>query len=480
MPIKTIRFYTLALIVADAAAILLAFALAYTFRVVIDHRPLITQISALEFAKTFLLLTPCWLVAFWAIGLYSPRVYRRRLAEYGRVILGSISGILIVLGYSFVTNTTVFPARLVAVYSFVLVLVLLVAARELVRQLSRIAFFYGRGVNNVMIVGNGTVTADMIAELSDTRRSGIRVVAVLNTSRKEYRASGFAIAHLHSLKTAADMLKKLHVNTIIQTELYEDSARNLAILAMAQNAHAAYSFIPGESEFYSGKNDIDVWLGYPIIHIYQTPLIGWGAVAKRIFDLLFLLIFLPIWGVVFLILILLQKIFNPGPVLFSQQRIGQNGRPFHFYKFRSMNPKYSGQDAIAIFRDMGRDDLAKEYAKTRKIRNDPRITPFGRILRKTSLDELGQIINVIRGDMSLVGPRPILPDELEFYRERGPLLLSVKPGLTGLWQVSGRSSLPFAKRVDLELYYAQNWSFWLDVKILFKTIRAVFSRDEAE
>lgn len=128
---------------------------------------------------------------------------------------------------------------------------------------------------------------------------------------------------------------------------------------------------------------------------------------------------------------------------------------------------------------MGRDDLAEEYERNRKVVKDPRITTFGRFLRASSLDELPQLFNVFRGELSLVGPRPILPQELYLYKGRGALLHSVKSGVTGLWQVSGRSNLAFDKRVELELYYAQNWSFWLDIKILLKTIPALFKKGSA-
>ncbi len=129
---------------------------------------------------------------------------------------------------------------------------------------------------------------------------------------------------------------------------------------------------------------------------------------------------------------------------------------------------------------MGREDLAKEYETRRKVNNDPRITPFGRWLRATSIDELPQIFNVLRGDISLVGPRPILPQEVKLAKGRTALLHSVKSGMTGLWQVSGRSELSFDDRIELELFYAQNWSFWLDIKILFKTALVVVQRKGAK
>jgi lipopolysaccharide/colanic/teichoic acid biosynthesis glycosyltransferase len=181
----------------------------------------------------------------------------------------------------------------------------------------------------------------------------------------------------------------------------------------------------------------------------------------------------------YLLLILLQKLFNPGPIFFINKRLTRHAKPFGLYKFRTMNAKYGSKDAAEDFRAMGREDLALEYEKNRKVVHDPRITRFGRFLRASSLDELPQLFNVLRGELSLVGPRPILPQELYLYKGRGALLHSVKSGVTGLWQVSGRSNLAFEKRVELELYYAQNWSFWLDIKIILKTIPALFKKGSA-
>jgi exopolysaccharide biosynthesis polyprenyl glycosylphosphotransferase len=474
MPVKTIRFYTLALIAFDILAVLAAFVLAYVLRVQLDDRPLVNQIEFLDFFTTFVQLTPFWLITLWGLGLYSPSVYQKRLTEIGKLLVGSFIGVLLIIGYDYVIDEPIFPARLVAVYAGVATFLFLVFGRELLRLLRDIAYFFDRGIQRVMIIGRGDATMDIIENLNNTRRSGYRVVATVGTRY------GDSITHYTSLTTALQDLERLRVDTIIQTDLYDKAERNQLIMGAAQERHISYSFIPGEAEFYSGKNQIDVFLGYPIIAVHQTPLVGWGELVKRIFDIIMTVITLPLWGGLLLVVAVLQKVFNPGPIFYKSARMTRYSKHFQLYKFRSMGRQYGKRDAADEFRAMGREDLAEEYEKHRKVVHDPRITLFGRFIRATSLDELPQLINVLRGDLSLVGPRPILPQELKLYRGRGALLHSVKSGLTGLWQVSGRSDLPFEKRVELELYYAQNWSFWLDIKILFKTIGVVLFRSGAK
>ena len=477
MPTRSARYYSIALILCDFFTLVLAFGLAYIVRVQFDPRPLVAQIDSTQFLWSSIALIPLWIIVFGFLGLYSNRVYNKRLAEWGRLFVGAVIGILIVIGYSFVIDEPVFPARLVAVYAFVGSFVLLVLGREVLREVRTLMYRFGQGISRVLIIGNSVATKDIAQQLSDTKKSGYQIVAVAGP--KTAVPAHFHGTHYRTAEQALNHVKSQRVTTIIQTELYEDPERNQKILTVAQNQHINYCFIPGEAEFYSGKNLVDVFLGYPIISVHQTPLVGWGEVVKRIFNVIMTLIILIILSPVFLIIALLQKTINPGPVVFVNKRLGRYARPFGLYKFRSMKRAYSGQNAIQIFQRMNRPDLVEEYRVHRKVRNDPRITRFGRFLRVTSLDEIPQFINVLKGDMSLVGPRPILPDELPFYQGRGSLLHSVKPGITGLWQVSGRDDLPFEKRVELELYYAQNWSFWMDIKILLKTLPALLRKGSA-
>jgi len=477
MPTRNARLYSIALIIGDFLTLLAAFTLAYVVRVQFDSRPLVAQIHGVDFLRSAIALIPFWIVAFASLGLYSSKVYARRLAEIGRLFLGSIIGILIVLGYAFVVDEPVFPARLVAVYAFVGSFVALVIAREIIRQVRTVLFRYGRGVSRVLLIGTTEAVADIALQLDDTRHSGYHIVAVAGPKR--ILPPMFEGHHYSKVEEALSRLKQMRITTIVQTDLYDSSERNQQIMSAAQAHHIDYNFIPGEPEFYSGKNTIDVFLGYPVIAVHQTPLVGWGEIVKRIFDLIVVTLLLIVLSPVYLLLALLQKIFNPGPVFYINQRLTRYAKPFGLYKFRTMNAKYGGKDAAEEFREMGREDLAEEYERNRKVVKDPRITSFGRFLRASSLDELPQLFNVFRGELSLVGPRPILPQELYLYKGRGALLHSVKSGVTGLWQVSGRSNLAFDKRVELELYYAQNWSFWLDIKILLKTLPALFKKGSA-
>lgn len=474
MPVKTIRFYTIALIIMDILAILSAFVLAYILRVQLDPRPLVYEISATSFFTTFVQLTPFWVVTLWGLGLYSPSIYLKRLTEMGKLAMASFVGILLIIGYDFIIEEPLFPARLVPVYAGIATFVFLVVGREFLRLVRDTAYLFGYGVQRVMIIGNNEATLDIIENLGNTKRSGYRVLAAVGKKPKDE-----TVLHFASLSKALLALDTLRIDTIIQTDLYDNTERNQQIMGAAQERHIQYCFVPGEAEFYSGKNQIDVFLGYPIIKVYQTPLVGWGEVVKRIFDLVATVITLPLWGGIILLVALLQLIFNPGPVFYASPRLTRYSKRFKLIKFRTMGRQYGSKDAADEFRAMGREDLALEYEQYRKVKKDPRITWFGKILRITSLDEVPQLINVFLGDLSLVGPRPILPQEIKLYRGRGALLHSVKSGLTGLWQVSGRNDLGFDKRVELELYYAQNWSFWLDIKILFKTIGVVLFRSGA-
>lgn len=478
MPTKNTKFYSLILIIADTLVLLAAFSLAYIVRVQYDDRPLLNNVYAQDYFFAFLTIVPFWILIFALIGLYNSSTYNRRLVEWGKIAIGAFIGILLVIGWEYVSEKNIFPARLVAAYAFGISFLLIVFEREILRLSRGILFRFGRGIQRVLIVGNSSATSDIANNLSHTSKSGYKIVAIAGPA--SIVPKDLHVVHFASVESALKKLDELKITTIIQTDLYESDEKNQRVLGVAQTNHISYNFIPGDPEFYAGKNTVDVFLGYPMISVSQTPLIGWGAIAKAIFDRIVACIFIILLSPLFAILIILQKIFNPGPIFYVSKRLSQFSKPVKLIKFRSMNAKYGKKDAAEEFLELGRDDLAAEYKANHKVANDPRITKFGQFLRVTSLDELPQLFNVMSGELSLVGPRPILPQEAKFSRSRTALLHSVKSGVTGLWQVSGRSNLSFDERIELELFYAQNWSFWLDIKILFKTIGVVLRKRGAK
>ena len=479
MPTKNTKLYSLILVLADIFVLTIAFTLAYILRVQIDHRPLVANVYAIDHLQASLFIVPIWVLIFASLGLYNSNTYNRRLVEWSKIALGAFIGILVVIGWEYITEKHIFPARLVVAYAFLGSFLLLLFEREFLRFMRSLLFRFGRGIRRVLVIGNSDATHDIAYNLADTRNSGYQIVAIAGPAKVV--PEGLGIHQYSTVESALKEIKNMRISTIIQTDLYDSSERNQRILNAAQTNHINYSFIPGETEFYAGKNTVDVFLGYPMITVSETPLIGWGAIAKGVFDRISALILLIILSPVFLIIIILQKLFNPGPIFYTHKRLSRFSQPIGLTKFRSMRDRPNSHlNAADEFRQMNREDLALEYEKNHKVEHDPRVTRFGQFLRDTSLDELPQIFSVLRGDLSLVGPRPIMPAEAKFSPIKTALLHSVKSGVTGLWQVSGRNNLSFEERIELELFYARNWSFWLDIKILFKTIAVVFRRTGAK
>lgn len=467
--------YNLGLIVGDAFAITLAFSIAYILRVTISHTPTSANIHASNYLAIVVSLLPFWILIFGLIGLYNARFYDKRFVELGRLFIGCFVGVMFVISYSYVANVTVFPARLVALYSFGLALFFVLLVRTLLRGLRRRLFSYGYGINNVLLVGDNKTTQRLIDALSGTDVTGYRIVGVVGgvkhklkhhyDSYREYADFGIAIKHL----------RRGSLHTIVQTELYAESGNNDAIVTYAQENHVAYRFVPGNSELFAGNIEADLFQTIPFIAVHQTALIGWGRIVKRLTDILLGGLLLIIASPFMLLMAIAVKISDGGPVFFRQTRLSRFNTKFRIFKFRTHKPKYSGMDPEEAFRKMDRPDLLKTYRENGDwLPKDPRASAVGRFLRRTSLDELPQLINVVRGDISLVGPRALVPYELE-KSEQMNLILSVKSGMTGLAQISGVSDLSFTERRQLDLYYVQNWSFWGDVVILAKTFWVVVS-----
>lgn len=461
--------YSFFLVVGDFLALVAAFASAYILRVRLDDRPLyISGLSGEDYIVTLLFLIPFWLLVFGLLGLYNNRVFENRFSEFGRLAVGSFVGILFLVSYGYITETDVFPSRLITLYALILAFLLVLLFRTIARIIRRSLFSFGIGVSNVLLVGSSSINDEFITSLSHTKSSGYRIIGIVSSKKTDPDYQRFS-----SFAAATKALEDIGIHSIIQTELYSDPVKNSEILAYTQANHVAYRFVPGNSELLSGNVEVDLFNSIPVIAVHQTALTGWGRIVKRIFDLvvgsILLLLALPFM----LLIALLILLFDNGPIFYRQERLSRFNSKVKIFKFRTMKKKYSGPLPEEAFRIMGRPELIKEYRENGdKLDNDPRVSSLGRFLRASSLDELPQLINVIKGDISLVGPRALVERDLDRYDKKN-LILSVKSGMTGLAVISGRKDLPFEERRKLDLYYVQNWSFWNDIVILAKTIAVV-------
>jgi exopolysaccharide biosynthesis polyprenyl glycosylphosphotransferase len=471
--------YSFSLVVGDFLALVAAFAGAYILRVSVSHKPISESISAYTYLEIFLLVLPFWILIFALMGLYTSSIYEKRFVEAGRLLVGSFLGLLFVTGLAYFSNKPILPAKLVPVYGFIFAFLFLIIFRNLARAIRSLMFKYDIGITNVLLVGNTHMSFELIDILQDRRTSGYKILGVVTD--KEHAAKRYP--RLRIFKTmgeAISHIKTRNIHSIVQTELYPDPDKNNDLIDFAQQNHIAFRFIPGNSEMFVGNLEVELFKqSLPVVTVHQTALVGWGRVVKRVFDLivggLLIIVASPL-----ILLITIAELLSGGSVFFRQTRLTRYDQRFRVYKFRSQYKKYDGTTPEQAFEMMAKPELINTYRSNGDfLSNDPRITPLGSFLRRTSLDELPQLFNVIKGDLSLVGPRALIPEELSQFEKRHAIL-SVKSGLTGLAQVSGRKNISFSERRKLDMYYVQNWSFWMDIIIIFKTIRVVLQGEGAK
>lgn len=465
--------YSFVLLIGDFVALVAAFTLAYIIRVKLDTRPLPAQVPAHTYLVIFLILLPFWLMIFGFLNMYKSEVYENRFSEAARIVIGSFIGTLFLLSSGYVLNRTIFPARLVPVYGFVISMLLVLLSRTVLRAVRRGLFSKGIGVNHVLLVGNTAVTRELYDSLSHTSITGYKVVGVVGSAQRLHDIP--EDKRYSSFDAAVKALQKTTVHSVVQSELFADNTRNDEILSYAQEHHIAYRFVPGNNDVFVGKIDVGLLQNIPVVSVHQTALVGWGRIAKRLFDIFVSLVGIVVTSPIMLLIALYLYLFDHGQPIFKQARLTRFNTTFNIFKFRTVKHGYNMSPEEG-FTKMGRLDLLKQFRENGNfIPNDPRYGRFGNYLRATSLDELPQLFNILKGDISLVGPRALIARDLEEYPFKN-LILSVKSGLTGLAQISGRNNIPVEERRKLDIYYVQNWSFWFDIVILLKTFVQILKR----
>lgn len=439
--------FTFLLVPIDVLAILTAFTLGYFTRVQGD----IVYIWVFaDYFRFVLSLVFFWIVIFSLEGLYKKNILKSgALDELASVFLGVSSGIMLVVAYFFLSRTEFF-SRLVILYSWVYAVILIFVARQIIKGVYHILLKHGIGIHRVIIVGKNNFNKEIIAAISQSKYAGMKVVKIIDRD---------------GIEKIESILAQTKFDEIILADPSISEKEALVLIDICQQRGKVIKLVPNIFRVRATNIAMETISGVPLVEFKRTPLDGWGTIIKRIIDIVLSIILLIILSPLLLIISLIIKLTSPGEVLFRQKRVGLHGE-FWFLKFRSMV-----KDA-----QLQHEQLINEHGNMFKLKDDPRVTPFGLFLRKTSLDELPQLWNVLRGEMSLVGPRPAMPEEVKRYQPWEKQRLGIKPGITGLWQVSGRSELDFTEWVRLDVYYIENWSFWLDIKILLKTIWVVFRR----
>jgi len=416
-------------------------------------------------------LVAAWPLVLLGVGAYSERVFGTGSEEY-RLVGKAGFALLALAGFLSYAAALDLSRALVVVAVPALAVVSLIG-RFIARVQLRRLRARGHCTRRVVVVGRGGAALELSARVRRENYAGLDVVGLCVTPADRDRVAGVAGVPVGGLEDVVAMAARLGADTIAVTSASETAAQYLRQLSWQLEGTGIELLVaPGLIEVAGPRLHIRPFEGLPLLAVEQPRFEGWRRVVKSGMDrsvaALGLLVLTPVW----LAIAIAVRLESSGPVLYRQERVGHNGRPFTMLKFRSMVVGADRQ--VDQLRDANISD-----GLLFKMREDPRVTRVGRLLRRLSLDELPQLLNVLGGSMSLVGPRPPLPVEVARYDSSVSRRLLVKPGLTGLWQVSGRSDLPWEEAVRLDLRYVENWSLATDLLIIGKTARAVLSRSGA-
>lgn len=425
------------------------------------------EISYWSFSTALILV---WMLALSLADTRDYRVIGAGAAEYARITRSSVTLFGVIAIIAFLTQVEV--ARGFLLISLPLGILVLLFERWLWRQWLIAQRRSGAFSARVLLVGSRRSVEDIAAELIRTPSAGYHVVgACVPGGAVADTIEGTGIPIIGSISALPTALEVSGADTVVVTstdELPADKVKQISWSLEAGRQHLVIA--PGIADIAGPRISSRPVAGLPLLHVETPRFSGGQRVAKRILDVSAASLGVALISPVLLFLAASIRLSSPGPILFRQTRVGHGGREFTMLKFRSMviDAEQRLDALLEQERDAGNTVLFK-------MKNDPRVTPIGRIMRRLSLDELPQLFNVIGGSMSLVGPRPPLPREVELYADHVHRRFLVKPGITGLWQVSGRSSLSWEESVRLDLSYVENWTLVGDVVILFKTARAALA-----
>lgn len=420
----------------------------------------------------YLIYFPAIMLVFAAIGLYpgimiSPA---EEVKKYAVATFFSFAGIILsilisdIKDISFIKNIISYSNDLMIALAFGIAYIFALFLLPGLRDLTRLFFsrFKWYGVPTVIYTTNSGAN-NIVDRLLTKKYLGYNPCVIIDSKAQHSSMYNNIPVFPSYEKDVIDFLHEYNVKNAIIVDFNGD------ITPIMNNYRYTISVAKLQNSFTSTQHikDIDGIIGFASTHnlTFKTNLF-----LKRLLDIFLILFFSPIIIPVFVLLMILTKITSRGPIFYGHPRVGKNGKEFKCWKFRSMN--INSQEMLKEI--LEHDPVRRaEWEAERKFKDDPRVTRFGKILRKTSLDELPQLINILKGEMSFVGPRPVTKPELDKYGNHKDFVLSVSPGLSGMWQTSGRSETSYEERIYYDTYYIQNWSVWLDIWILIKTVAVV-------
>ena len=422
-------------------------------------KPILFELTLMKFLGIVAWVGLGWLAIFALTGLYSTNPNRKLARDLARVVLACSAGLGAVALYLLFAQTQ-FDSRFLVAASWAFAIIYACVGRILMRGVKGLLYRFGIGLRRVAVIGSGMITKEIVAVLKKRKALGYNVVMEMPWFSEDKR----------------DELKKLNLDEIIFTNPRANEEETFAIIDFANENHVIFKYSADLFAAYSANMSVSPLAGVPIVELRRTSLDGWGRVTKRFFDVVASIIMIIITSPIMLLSALIVLFETGLPIVYKNERVGIRGEIFFTFKFRSMykkdctGPQFG--EAGAVAEEKEKELIAGQSIKTGpvyKIANDPRVTRFGRFIRRWSIDELPQFFNVLVGSMSIVGPRPHQPREVAQYEKKYRKLLTLKPGITGLAQISGRSNLTFEEEARLDILYIEKWGLLLDLIIFVKT-----------
>ena len=412
-----------------------------------------------------LLFTALMLLTFRMDRVYQRWPGRQWLDQIYRIINATAKSTVVMMAVTFALQPLQY-SRLLLVEAGIVAVLLLAMSRTLQYLVIGRLRARGIGVRKTIIVGAGEIGRTVMRTVVARPGLGYHVIGFVDDNPEKGQNNIGRFEGLGAINRLPTLIGQEDIDEVIITLPWMYHRKIMSIVRACERRNVSAHIVPDLFQMSLSRVDVDDLGGVPLVGVRE---VGFGhrvRAIKRLMDVAGAILAMTIGAPILGLIAMAIRVDSEGPVMFRQTRVGANGREFEILKFRSM---YQGaEEKLEDLRDRSEVD-----GPIFKMKDDPRVTPVGRILRRTSLDELPQLWNVLRGEMSLVGPRPPIPAEVAEYREWHKKRLEVRPGMTGLWQVSGRSLLSFDEQCLLDIYYIENWSLWLDFQIMLRTVPEV-------